>query len=653
MALKEKLLDIERNPNSYVNLYLGHFNENRIDNGDKAVEALIYGRALLLIGKHQEAIVPLMRALRYCKNNELVEVEFYASINLGVAYREMDEIYIALDFYESALNLSYELEDFSSVIEALVGMGSAYIEMQNIDKAIAYFEKALLYEAQNIDARVLSQLYNNLAYAFIFENKLEEAMALYVKAKQLVPELNLDESNVNRHILELNVAELYFMMGAYKKSKQIYEIELSILERENIEFLLIDCHMALAKIAEVDGDYQKALKHMKAYQGLKDYLKYVKDDILLESSKSQLSELMMHEPEEMHRSRSLVLENKTLKLEKTLQNLSRVSDIGQKLVASLDIEEIFALFKREVSKNENVDVISLVLVDEKAHTLSYRFFEERGKRLPIIVRPLDDRSSIAGLVYNEGRDLFIKNYDVEYLVYFEKPLYNAHGNMSTHSKTIIACRLMVEDKCMGMVSIQSYLANAFEDEDFEVFKTLAAFLGIAIANAQKRAIIESEAVKLEFLSYHDSLTGLKNRRAFNERIKALYNRQFGLIMGDMNGLKQINDSYGHMFGDAYLKRAAQMLKQLCEPYEVYRLAGDEFAILIGKPQKAHIIDLCEQILYEFSREEIKDMNFSISLGFAIKEAHDFDFENAFAVAESRMYAHKKNAAFSDVCCFMA
>lgn len=656
MRLKEKLLNVERNPNCYVNLYLGSFHENRIDNAEKAVEALIYGRALLLIGKHQEAIVPLMRALRYCKNVsmlKMIEVEFHASINLGVAYREMKEVYIALDFYESALDLSYELEDFSSVIEALVGMGSAYIELQNFQRAIVYFEKAMIYETQNIDARVLSQLYNNLAYALILENKLEDAMMLYVKAKQLVPELNLDESNVNRHILDLNVAELYLMMGAFNKAKQIYEAELAILERENIEFLLIDCHSALAKIAEIDGDYKKALKHMQAYQGLKDYLKYVQDDMLLESSKSQLSELITNESEEVHRRRSIALENKTLKLEKTLQVLSKVSKIGQKLVASSDIEEIFDLFKAEIARNECVDVISLVLADEKSGTLSYRFFEERGKRLPIMVRPIDDKNTIAGLVYNEGQDVFIKNYDVEYAVYFDKPLYNAHGNMAMHSKTIIACRLMVEAQCIGIVSIQSYQSNAFVDEDFEVFKTLAAFLGIAIANAQKRAIIESEAVKLEYLSYHDSLTGLKNRRAFNEQIKQLYNRRFALIIGDMNGLKLINDTYGHVFGDAYLKRAAHMLKHVAEPHEVYRLAGDEFAILIKSPHKERVIALCEQVLYEFSKEEIKDMNFSISLGFAIKEAQDFDFENTFSMAESRMYAHKKSAEFSKACCLMA
>jgi len=90
--------------------------------------------------------------------------------------------------------------------------------------------------------------------------------------------------------------------------------------------------------------------------------------------------------------------------------------------------------------------------------------------------------------------------------------------------------------------------------------------------------------EIEFLSYHDQLTGLYNRRycesqiAFYDRVQHL---PLSIIMGDVNGLKLTNDAFGHAMGDSLLQKSAEALKAVCRSDDVVcRYGGDEFIVLL-------------------------------------------------------------------------
>lgn len=93
--------------------------------------------------------------------------------------------------------------------------------------------------------------------------------------------------------------------------------------------------------------------------------------------------------------------------------------------------------------------------------------------------------------------------------------------------------------------------------------------------------LRPETADLVEKAYHDALTGILNRRAAEERITGLMERGGACIMGDINGLKQINDACGHPEGDRYLKFAADTLKnQARESDVVGRIGGDEFLVFL-------------------------------------------------------------------------
>ena len=92
--------------------------------------------------------------------------------------------------------------------------------------------------------------------------------------------------------------------------------------------------------------------------------------------------------------------------------------------------------------------------------------------------------------------------------------------------------------------------------------------------------------ELDHLSRYDTLTGLRNRNAFNLAVDTLMQQRgaVGVVYADVNGLKELNDKYGHRAGDEALKRTADLLADCCGHEHAYRVGGDEFLVLM--PQVA-------------------------------------------------------------------
>ncbi|NMA55029.1 MAG: diguanylate cyclase [Firmicutes bacterium] len=147
------------------------------------------------------------------------------------------------------------------------------------------------------------------------------------------------------------------------------------------------------------------------------------------------------------------------------------------------------------------------------------------------------------------------------------------------------------------------------------------------------------------LTVHDKLTGLYNRFYFDQKLQELDQRgavPWSVIFGDVNGLKLINDAFGHKEGDRLLKRLAGVLQASCrrEKDIVARWGGDEFAIILPGANAEIAQKVCERIR-EACRQECDSLiNLSISLGAATKTRPEQKMNTIFQQAETRMYQNK-------------
>lgn len=149
---------------------------------------------------------------------------------------------------------------------------------------------------------------------------------------------------------------------------------------------------------------------------------------------------------------------------------------------------------------------------------------------------------------------------------------------------------------------------------------------------------------LDYLSYHDHLTGMFNRRFFEAelvRLDAERNIPISIIMGDVNGLKLINDSFGHTLGDELLVKVAEVIKsQFREDEITSRLSGDEFAILLPKTSPEDTQKIIERLNLAMSKEKVANLQLSVSFGYGVKTSSSQNLVSVVKEAEDHMYRVK-------------
>jgi diguanylate cyclase (GGDEF)-like protein/PAS domain S-box-containing protein len=162
-----------------------------------------------------------------------------------------------------------------------------------------------------------------------------------------------------------------------------------------------------------------------------------------------------------------------------------------------------------------------------------------------------------------------------------------------------------------------------------------------IQDITKRKRTEEEII---YLSYHDKLTGLYNRRFFEMDIRRLdveRNLPISIIIGDVNGLKLVNDAFGHDIGDELILKVASAIQNACRVNDlVARWGGDEFVVLLPKTKTEEVEKIVNRIRELYSSESVNSLSVSVSFGWDTKKKNFEDIEKVFKSAEDKMYENK-------------
>lgn len=150
--------------------------------------------------------------------------------------------------------------------------------------------------------------------------------------------------------------------------------------------------------------------------------------------------------------------------------------------------------------------------------------------------------------------------------------------------------------------------------------------------------------RIEYLSYHDQLTELYNRRFFEEELRRLdveRNYPLSIVYADVNGLKVVNDAFGHESGDQLLILVAGAMKSACRADDIIaRIGGDEFLILLPKTDASQAVRIIERIKEGIGIVRFNGMSASVSFGVETKTESSQSTSEVMNSAERNMYQAK-------------
>jgi diguanylate cyclase (GGDEF)-like protein len=215
------------------------------------------------------------------------------------------------------------------------------------------------------------------------------------------------------------------------------------------------------------------------------------------------------------------------------------------------------------------------------------------------------------------------------------------------SGSIIGIPLKVSDTVVGVMNLSRMTVGGFTNSELRLLSLLSDQAAVAISNASLHQMISRQA-------YSDTLTGLPNRRALDERLEeeVLSARRnsysFAVIMMDLDGFKQVNDTYGHATGDDVLRTVFnQMARGVRNTDFLARYGGDELTLILSQTEMSSAQIVSDKILegmrnIKYMLPDGHRLKLGISGGIAIYPVHARNSADLLRAADAALYHAKKH-----------
>ena len=286
--------------------------------------------------------------------------------------------------------------------------------------------------------------------------------------------------------------------------------------------------------------------------------------------------------------------------------------------------------------DENEEVLGIIgiLIDITNIKHKQKYYEERENVLRTII------NTIPGFIFYKGNGFNDKGNnksDIESMIVkndFEGSILSEDEEIIKNKKIKVYERRITDSH--GNLKIEEITKTSVTNEDGQVL----GILGLASDITEKVELKE----KLRKSIYIDSLTGVYNRVYFEKKKEELNNSKYmpiGIIVGDVNGLKIVNDTFGYLEGDKFLAEIAKMLKSIVSKNDfIFRWGGDEFVILIPNCDESKCEKIINNITNECKKNQFNLIEMSISLGASIKNALNDDIYENLKEAEEKLHRQK-------------
>ena len=523
----------------------------------------------------------------YIAYRDVLEHAYRLDANyLSFAYTNISDFYLCLGQYEQAYQIAAygaqygeKVGHHSNHAICLLNMGYALGYQHSEHKsAILHCKEALKLGSLNGATRVEAIAHGYIAQIMARNSNIYSPIEIDHHFEQadrfftgVFDNHNQTECRVH-HIAYM--AEFGNRQQALERALKLYE---EITPEDNYGFfaLLCDCLCDLlnnsndsALLCKIQSHYiQVTRQHLKNLQN-KEF-----DNLLNQIEKA-------------------TQDHERLVLDKMQQHIGAVTDVGQSIATSEDITNNLPMIYEKICSIFPTEEFGIALYHEDIDTLEYCYFYDNKGPVANSKVNCATQYSVGSYVVKHKRTVHLNQINDETLSVFV-PLQErsskdcAHFRNDTPVQSIILTPILIQNKVLGVLSIQHSLADQYLQYHCNLFEQLASFIAVALENHMQRNRLEAAYQKLEILSKTDPLTGLYNRyqldhiapKLIKKSSKRLTNLAIAVI--DVDYYKGYNDFHGHHQGDIALKLIANKMKTVFAARNDYlfRYGGDEFLLL--------------------------------------------------------------------------
>ncbi len=334
-----------------------------------------------------------------------------------------------------------------------------------------------------------------------------------------------------------------------------------------------------------------------------------------------------------------VIQNQALlsTLKQQADELDALKKLSLNLTSSLDLRTVLdAVVTEAIRLVRNAHAVHIYLYDANGQLEFGAALSQDGVRNIPIYTPRKD--GLTNTVARSGEQIVVEDMQ-------NHPLYRNAPPEWTGS--IIGIPLKFNDNVVGVMNLSRSTTGGFSTSELRLLGLLADQAAVAVSNASLHQMVAQQA-------YSDTITGLPNRRALDERLEQEMvnarrtNSFLAVVMMDLDGFKVVNDTYGHLLGDQVLRTLFNYLATGLRSSDfLARYGGDELTLILSQTDPSSTRIVVEKILEKVSQFHFEAPNgdiirLGLSGGIALYPVHALTAADLVRAADEALYRAKKH-----------
>lgn len=382
-----------------------------------------------------------------------------ASGNLGEVYRRLGKDKEAIQLIKKDLELSINTGEVRSALNALYSLVQLSVGQSQYPQAKIYLDSA---------ARLLAKVpKSNTIEAFRHQQGYQQAAALYHASVRQFELAYRAQVEAQRSADSIN-----FTTSAEKLASMQATLD---FERQRNDLKIVDKEREIARTTKAQRDYLIIFTVVffigTMIAGILFYRQHRHRKLLIHKLHQQHDEIFQ----------------KSQALEQTLAHFETLSRIGQRITASLDIQEIIRAVYQEVKVLMDADVFSIGLYNADRQVIEYPLAIEQDKQYPPYTRDMRDRQQLPVWCIEQRQPVWINELEQDYKRYIQYyrslaiPLED--GTVAPEAVSMLYVPLLYQDRVLGLITVQSFRRSAYQALHLTLLQNLAVQVSIALENA--------------------------------------------------------------------------------------------------------------------------------------------------------------------------